>query len=127
MEQVQHDLVMNLIESTNPYPVDFDEAWQWVGYNKKQQAKEKLIRNFQRDMDFTLESVKTPNGGRPSESIALTVDCFKSFCMMAGTDKGKEVRAYFIKCEKELKNGHRPKTNAEALLEMVQEMVQELA
>jgi P63C domain len=37
------------------------------------------------------------------ENIKLTSDCFKSFCLMAGTAKGKEVRRYFLNCEAELK------------------------
>ncbi len=35
----------------------------------------------------------------------LTVDCFKAFCMMAGTEMGRQVRAYFIECERALKSG----------------------
>jgi hypothetical protein len=30
----------------------------------------------------------------------LTADCFKAFCMMAGTEKGKQVRKYYLKIEK---------------------------
>ena len=47
--------------------------------------------------------MKTPEGGRPSEFIKLTIDCFKSFGMMAGTEKGKEIRRYFLMCERQLK------------------------
>lgn len=38
-----------------------------------------------------------------SETITMTVDCFKSWSMMAGTEKGKEVRRHFLKCEQLLK------------------------
>ena len=47
--------------------------------------------------------VGTPEGGRPSVSYYLTNNCFKELCMMAGTKKGKEVRRYYLDCEKQLK------------------------
>jgi hypothetical protein len=39
--------------------------------------------------------------GKPRDGYMLTVDCFKAFCMMAGTEKGKEVRKYYLRIEKE--------------------------
>lgn len=101
-----------LVNSTDPFPVEFDAAWQWLGYQRKDYAKETLVRNFERGLDYTSEfsglNRKTPEGGRPSESIYLTIDCFKSFCMMAGTEKGKEVRNYFLECERQLKQAISP-------------------
>lgn len=38
-------------------------------------------------------------GGHNKETILLTVDCFKSFCMIASTPKAKTIRAYYIKME----------------------------
>lgn len=91
-----------LIESKEAFPVDFDDAWQWLGYSSKQKAREKLVSNFEEGFDFLTKRVKSSAGGRPSEWIVLTIDCFKSLAMMAGTAKGKEVRRYFLECEKEL-------------------------
>ena len=39
-------------------------------------------------------------GGSGMEDIRLNIDCFKSLGMMAGTQKGKEVRRYFLECER---------------------------
>lgn len=75
-------------------------------YSKKQNAKDKLTRSFDKDSDYVITQVRVnPNqqasqGGRPSEQISLTIDCFKSLGMMAGTDKGKQIRKYFLECEK---------------------------
>lgn len=96
--------VFSLIQSDDSFPVDFDDAWKWIGYKRKDYAKESLISNFERGIDFSGLNRKTPSGGRPSECIMLTIDCFKSFAMMAGTKKGREVRQYFIKCERELRS-----------------------
>lgn len=38
--------------------------------------------------------------GRPRESIMLTPDAFKDFCMRADTQKAKDVRTYYIKMER---------------------------
>jgi phage anti-repressor protein len=95
--------VFSLIQSDDLFPVDFDDAWKWIGWPKKQHGKEVLFNNFDESFDFLRNGVKSSSGGRPSEWIVLTVDCFKSLAMMAGTERGREVRQYFLKCEQELK------------------------
>jgi phage anti-repressor protein len=97
------ELALSLLGSGKEYPVDFEDAWQWLGYSSKQAAKKKLTRNFEQGEDYLSEWMKTPDGGRPSESIYLTVDCFKALGMMSGTEQGKTTRQYFLRCEKELK------------------------
>jgi len=43
---------------------------------------------------------RTGRGGQNREDIRLCVDCLKSLGMMAGTEKGKEIRHYFLECER---------------------------
>lgn len=101
--EIEKSHIRDLINSEDPFPVDFDEAWQWCGYNKKSDGKNKLLRNFTKGSDYQfLRDMPQKSKGRPLEKIKLSVDAFKAFAMMAGTDKGKEVRKYFIDCEKEL-------------------------
>ena len=95
--------VFSLVRSDSSFPVDFDDAWRWIGWPKKQHGKDVLLNNFIEGLDFLRKGVKSSTGGRPSEWIILTIDCLKSLSMMAGTIKGREVREYFIKCERELK------------------------
>jgi phage anti-repressor protein len=92
----------SIAQSTEKFPVDFDEAWQWVEYSTKQKAREALERNFEAGIDYSSFNltVKREIGATNKIQINLTADCFKSFCMMAGTAKGKEVRLYYIKIEK---------------------------
>jgi phage anti-repressor protein len=103
--------------SSDPFPVDFDRAWQWIEYSSKQRGKEMLTKHFAEGADFLLNgAVKQTDegsGGHNREEIRLTIDCFKSFCMMAGTEKGREVRAYFIECEQRLHAMPRPRTALE--------------
>jgi len=98
--EFSHELALALVQSNKPFPVDFDDAWRWIGYSTKQKAKNKLTNNFEEEIDFLTEWLKSPTGGRPSESLWLSVDCFKSLGMMAGTQKGKEIRHYFLECER---------------------------
>ena len=104
------DLVFGFFESEKPFPIDFDDAWCWVGYgeksgnekNARDAARKFLKANFEEGVDFAILKTQS-TGGRPRDSIYLSVDCFKMFSMMAGTLKGRQVRLYFLNCEKELK------------------------
>jgi anti-repressor protein len=102
--EFSHELALSLLESSDPCPIDFDDAWKWIGYSTKQKARNKLTNNFEQEIDYTflLNQMGKQNGrgGYNREQIRLTIDCFKSLAMMAGTSKGKEVRQYFLKCER---------------------------
>lgn len=103
--EFSHELALALVQSTDQFPVDFDAAWKWIGYSTKQKAKNKLTNNFELSIDYhinqTVKLVKRSQGGGSGiENIRLNIDCFKSLGMMAGTTKGKEVRRYFLECER---------------------------
>jgi phage anti-repressor protein len=100
------EAISGFLESSDPFPIDFDQAWQWLGYSAKQKAKDRLISEFLDGFDFEVFNLKVenPNGGRPAEKIKISVDCLKCLGMMAGTQKGREVRQYFLGCERELKS-----------------------
>ncbi|MCT0164423.1 phage antirepressor Ant [Lactobacillus helveticus] len=66
----------------------------------------KNFDSFEEGQDFTSVSVDTEvqnNGGiqrRELQDYLLTIDTAKELCMMSKTEKGKEVRKYFIQVEK---------------------------
>ncbi|MBL1176854.1 hypothetical protein [Pantanalinema sp. GBBB05] len=101
--ELSQSLIRSLIESDEDFPVNFDDAWVWVGYARKDVAKKKLINTFVEGIDFSTKRWKNPGKGRSSDQILLTIDCFKSLAMMAGTERGREVRQYFLDCERNLK------------------------
>lgn len=98
--------VFALLKSTEEFPVNFDDAWEWIGYSRKDAAKFSFQKSeFIEGIDFQIfqNSMENSKIGRPSSKWMLTIDCFKSFAMVSGTPKGKEVRRYFINCENQLK------------------------
>lgn len=120
------ELAQQLMESADGFPVDFDLAWVWAGYSRKERALSKLKKHFIEGLDFSTNYCKTPSGGRPSVSVQVSVECFKHFCMMAGTDKGREVRGYFLECER-LAQSAQPKSDALSLIEVMQNSLQLLS
>jgi phage anti-repressor protein len=93
-------LALSIYQSAEAFPVDLDDAWQWLGWSSKQKALQCLSENFDSDTDFLTLGKKVANGGRPSKSIVLSVDCFKHLAMMSGTEQGKAIRKYFLECER---------------------------
>ena len=64
---------------------------------------EQNSKGFEEGEDFTsvLTSTVVANGARkPIQDYLLTIDMAKELCMMSKTEKGKEVRQYFIRVEK---------------------------
>ncbi len=95
--------------------IDFDWAWQVLGYSTKGNAKRMLIGYFEQNFDYFVQlpeespeslpyelfitSDKNSKTGRPAEKIYLTVECFKEMGMLAKSEEGKQIRKYFLQCE----------------------------
>jgi phage anti-repressor protein len=54
--------------------------------------------------DFSIILWKS-TGGRPAKEYLLSIDMAKEIAMVENNDKGRQVRRYFIECEKRLKAG----------------------
>ncbi|MFN6572354.1 hypothetical protein [Dendronalium sp. ChiSLP03b] len=96
------EIASQLYSSDGDFPINFEIAWQWLGYTRKDSAKKKLVKNFIEGEDYTLRQVaeSAPSGGLTHwDDIWLSVNCLKEMGMLAGTNKGKEVRNYFLQCE----------------------------
>jgi phage anti-repressor protein len=103
-KEISQALIEGYLESDQEYPVNFEDAWQWVGYARKDNAKKMLVNNFEENLDFSSfrQTAERETGATIKEEIWLTTDCFKEFCMLARTEKGKEARKYFVQVEKEI-------------------------
>jgi hypothetical protein len=80
MNDFSRDLAIALSNSTDEFPVDFDDAWQCLGYSNKQAAKKKLTRNFKENEDYLINLITVSHNGKMSaskaEAIKITVECF---------------------------------------------------
>lgn len=105
--------IFALCDSESRFPVDFEEAWRWIGYTRKNNAKRALLEcGFIEELDLLIREQSLNHEGLSpqekavvvrEESIFLTNECFKMWAMMAGTEKGRETRRYFLECERRLK------------------------
>ena len=79
-----------------------------------------------RDYGVFTQMGENLSGGRPAKEYVVTIDIAKHLAMIEMTDKGRQVREYFIECEKQLKQIQPqfklPQTYKEALIELVNQI-----
>lgn len=101
-------------DSEKDFIIEFDNVWKWVDFSRKDSAKKLLEKYFKVGIDYKIvfrQSLECAHSGRPSETILLTINCFKKFCLKAGTKKADEVHDYYIKLEKMLNETVNEQTN----------------
>ncbi|MBI2381870.1 MAG: antA/AntB antirepressor family protein [Gammaproteobacteria bacterium] len=59
---------------------------------------------FAEGMDYEVfdKPIENPKGGRPVQEYRLSLDAAKELAMVEGTERGRQVRRYFIDCERRL-------------------------
>ena len=96
--------------SNNDFIIDFDTIWKWVCFTRKDHAKRLLEKYFVLDLDYKIllplkgeQNLKQDKrGGNNKETILLTINTFKKFCLKADTKKADEIHNYYIKLEEVL-------------------------
>lgn len=118
------EIITGYLQSNNDFPVDFEAFWKWCGFARKDSAKRTLEKNFIKGVDYILHRVVENNPVSKSNPliIYLTTDCAKSFAMLAQTEKGKEVRVYFLECEKRLKALTQPTSIFDVMESAIQQL-----
>ena len=93
-------------DDDNAFVINFDDVWEWVGFSTKGNAKKMLVKHFEKNIDFMEEDisliqlVKQPvHGGQNKETIMLSVNTFKKFCMKASTKRADQICDYYVKME----------------------------
>lgn len=86
------------------FVIDLDNIWKWLGFSQKIHAKTSLEKHFNDDVDYKIqlrstEQTQEGRGGHNKQTILLNVRTFKLFCLIAGTEKAKEIHKYFVKME----------------------------
>ena len=113
-------LAQRYYDSAEQFPIDFNDAWLWLEYSRKNNAKRNFMTlGFVENVDYVLLnseqslnhrgfSVQSKGAASRLEKIMLTCECLKQWGMMAGTPKGKEIRMYFLECERIAKQSQKP-------------------
>jgi len=76
--------------------------WQWAGYKTKQNAVVKTNK-LEEGIDFLLmmnHKRTEGRGGNNKHQYLFTKDGFKHFLLMSNTNRGQQIRKYFIDVEK---------------------------
>ena len=90
------DVIFSLLQSSDPFPVDFDDAMNWWDCRtkngelvRKSDLKEKLVFNFDEHRDYIFAENSAKNDrGRNRDIIKLSLDCFKMMGMMVSGERG---------------------------------------
>ena len=99
----QHEILEQVVNAR--------ELYEFLG-SKRQFAnwiKERIESyEFVENVDYVVfnKIVKNPKGGRSSIEYAITVTMAKELAMVENNAKGKEVRKYFIECERQAKQAN---------------------
>ena len=102
-------------DTKKDFVIDFDNVWKWLGFSRKDHGKTVLNKHFVIDVDYQVKKAAPPTSGAAfeynkepknlggaglnKESIMLTINTFKKFCLKADTKKADEVHDYYIKLE----------------------------
>lgn len=73
----------------------------YTSWAKAQIKRARLIEN--RDYVLTQEGEQLPSGTKWKSAYHFTIDAAKHIAMMSGTERGSEVREYFLACERQAK------------------------
>ena len=109
------EIIFGFLQSDKEFPIDFDDAIEWWDCRTrdgKSVRRDSLVRKLKVDYyehsDYHLhkneEVVQRPQGGGSGlDKYFLTVECFKMMGMQVSGERGRQIRQYFLNCEKELK------------------------
>lgn len=93
--------------------------WQWMDYSTKGNAVRSLSKLVE-GVDYHLSEVRSGAGGLPRQVILFSREGFKQWAMLAGTERGRQIRSYFIECEKRLQLGMSQPTGFNSLMDQIQ-------
>ena len=97
------ELAKELMQSENMFPVTLENAFKWLEYYDKSTAKRAFLNcGFIEDIDYSISTEPTTTGisAIPKQNLVMTTEAFKQWSMMSGTERGKQIRLYFLECEK---------------------------
>lgn len=86
-------------DSEKPAPQSGGAGFVETNEDSEKPACQSRKAGFGEKNKISIHGKNLGGAGLNKETILLTVECFKCFCMFAATAKAKEIRTYFIKIE----------------------------
>ena len=80
---------------TNDFPINLENVYSMIGFANKSNAMKTIKNNFTENEDFKITVIPKDHGKFTENIVMLNIDTFKNLCMLAKTQKGKEIRKYF--------------------------------
>jgi len=72
------------------FVIDLNDIWKWLGFNRKDDCKRVLKKNFVVNIDYIASQVSN------KETFLLSVNTFKKLCLKSNTKKADEIQDYYI-------------------------------
>ena len=114
-KQMYMQILQARYSTAEKFPIDFDDLVRYLGYTKKHHPTDHLKSQFIEGEDWILlpkngervEQSSETSGifpgpgeksgrGRPTDQYRLTRTCAEKFALWAGTEKGKQIREFFV-------------------------------
>lgn len=95
--------LINITENNGNKAVSARELYQYLGYNASQWKRwyeKNISKNEFAIENFDYQTLDIMSNGNATKDFSLSIDFAKRIAMMARTEKGEEIRNYFIAIEK---------------------------
>jgi hypothetical protein len=95
------DYLIEIIYKNNKlFDICLENVSKWIN-QKKGNIKRTLLKNFSKNIDYTLEKI-IERGGKPKENILLKLSTFKKLCVMLNNNKTKLLCDYIFVIEENI-------------------------
>ena len=84
---------------TNDFLINLENIFKMVGFANKANAKRTIKNNFVENEDYKTTVISRDDGKFTIDEVMINANTFKNLCMLAKTDKGKNIRKYYMKIE----------------------------
>ena len=72
------------------FPIHWDLLIEWKAYDTKGEVRNLLFEHFYREVDYIYKN----------RQIFLSMDCFKTLCMLSNNEVGNQIRQYYLDLDK---------------------------
>ena len=88
----------------NKHGIPIEDVIKYLGISKEKKFMERLRENYKEQLDYVIirSANKKLMKGDKQVHYFISFDCFEKICMNSRTDRGNEVRDYFIELRKHI-------------------------